>query len=289
MASDVMSLFGLDPNVIQQQRVQGGIDQASRMNADYAIGAAGGGMLGAGINSAFGLQTPDMQQAQSVQDSMQGQDLSSSAGLRQAASKLMASGNYAQAMALHTRASALDKEANKSPDVEGIKMYTLSDGTDVQGAIVNGVPSYREGNKWVPLPDDAKISSTDKYGRSATTVQLTEVLTRMRDNEFTDGLSGSEKDKAKYWIATRAKALEADGTDWQLALDQAMQEAETRVDKEGGWFGTDVMADFLFDSTNEEATPTPTATKPDWRIHTARDGTKYRYDYNGIDKTVTEL
>ena len=42
MASDVMSLFGLDPAVIQQQRVQKGVDQASAMSADYAIGAAGG-------------------------------------------------------------------------------------------------------------------------------------------------------------------------------------------------------------------------------------------------------
>jgi len=108
MASDVMSLFGLDPNVIQQQRVQGGIDQASRMSADYAIGAAGGGMLGAGINSVFGLQTPDMQQAQSVQDSMQGVDLTTAAGIRQAASQLMMNGNYAQAMTLHAKASEME-------------------------------------------------------------------------------------------------------------------------------------------------------------------------------------
>ena len=50
MASDVMSLFGMDPNVIQQNRVQRGVDNASRMSADYAIGAASGGLAASGIN-----------------------------------------------------------------------------------------------------------------------------------------------------------------------------------------------------------------------------------------------
>ena len=72
MASDVMSLFGMDPRVIQQNRVQQGVDNASRMSADYAIGAASGGLAAAGINSAFGLQTPDMAQAAGVQESMKG-------------------------------------------------------------------------------------------------------------------------------------------------------------------------------------------------------------------------
>jgi len=113
MASDVMSLFGLDPAILQQQRVQGGVDQASRMDKDYAIGAAGGQMLGAGINTAFGLQTPDMQQAASVQGGMEGADLTSAQGLRMAASKMMTSGNYAQGMALYQQASTLEQEANE--------------------------------------------------------------------------------------------------------------------------------------------------------------------------------
>jgi len=108
MASDVMSLFGLDPAILQQQRVQGGVDQASRMSADYAIGAAGGQMLGAGINTAFGLQTPDMQQAASVQGGMEGADLTSAQGLRMAASKMMTSGNYAQGMALYQKATEVE-------------------------------------------------------------------------------------------------------------------------------------------------------------------------------------
>jgi len=123
MASDVMSLFGLDPSVIQQQRVQGGVDQASRMNADYAIGAAGGGMLGAGINSAFGLQTPEMQQAQSVQDGLQGADLETVAGMRKAASKLMMNGDYAQAMALHARASEM--EASNTEELRSQQQHDL--------------------------------------------------------------------------------------------------------------------------------------------------------------------
>ncbi len=107
MASDVMSLFGLDPSIIQQQQNQGAVDQASRMNANYAAGAAGGQLMGAAANSAFGLQTPEMAQAQQVQDSMQGADLTTAAGMRAAASKFIMNGQYAQGMALHSKASEL--------------------------------------------------------------------------------------------------------------------------------------------------------------------------------------
>ena len=110
MASDVLSLFGIDPNVLQQQKNDDAVAQASRMSADYAIGAAGGGMLGAGINSALGLQTPDMAQAASVQQGLAGTDLSSVAGLRDAASKMMMGGNYAQGMALHNQARELEAQ-----------------------------------------------------------------------------------------------------------------------------------------------------------------------------------
>ena len=113
MASDVMSLFGLDPAVIQQNNVQDAISQASRMNANYAAGAAGGALVGRGINSLFGLQTPEMAQAQQVQDSMQGQDLTTATGMRAAASKLMMSGQYAQAMALHAKAAEMESAATE--------------------------------------------------------------------------------------------------------------------------------------------------------------------------------
>ena len=130
MASDVMSLFGLDPAVIQQQRVQKGVDQASAMSADYAIGAAGGGMMGAGINTAFGLQTPEMAQAGRVQDSIVGADLSTPEGLRAAASKLMQAGAYAQAMDLYQQASNMVSAeprpvAATKPSYANAKTYEL--------------------------------------------------------------------------------------------------------------------------------------------------------------------
>jgi hypothetical protein len=110
MASDVMSLFGLDPNMIQQNRTNKAVSQASAMNPYFAAGAAGGALVGQGVNSMFGLQTPDMAQAQGVQDSMSGVDLSTPAGMRKAASQLMMNGDYAQAMALHSRANELEAE-----------------------------------------------------------------------------------------------------------------------------------------------------------------------------------
>ena len=118
MASDVMSLFGMDPNMIQQNRVQKGVDNASRMSADYAIGAAGGQMLGAGINSAFGLQTPDMAQAASVQSGLEGADLNTAAGLRNAAQQLMMNGDYAQAMALHAQARGMEEDETTATNLK---------------------------------------------------------------------------------------------------------------------------------------------------------------------------
>ena len=136
MASDVMSLFGMDPNVIQQNRVQQGVDNASRMSADFAVGAAGGQLAGAGINSAFGLQTPDMAQAAGVQEGLQGADLTTAAGLRAAAQKLMMNGDYAQAMELHARARQMEASdltaSNTAEDrefgvVKSIKVVAGSD------------------------------------------------------------------------------------------------------------------------------------------------------------------
>ena len=137
MASDVMSLFGMDPNVIQQNRVQQGVDNASRMSADYAIGAAGGQMLGAGINSAFGLQTPDMAQAASVQSGLQGADLTTAAGLRAAAQKLMMNGDYAQAMALHAQARDMEAANTTATNLEQDRQLGKTSNIVVQAAVVD--------------------------------------------------------------------------------------------------------------------------------------------------------
>jgi len=163
MASDVMSLFGLDPNVIQQQRVQGGIDQASRMSADYAIGAAGGGMLGAGINSAFGLQTPDMQQAQSVQDGMQGQDLTTAAGMRRAASQLMMNGDYAQAMALHAKASEMESTELAASNTAADREFGILTDVNVDTGKVgmDQQPIYRKRKVRIVQNDDGTSSAYD--------------------------------------------------------------------------------------------------------------------------------
>ena len=137
MASDVMSLFGMDPNMIQQNRVQKGVDNASRMSADYAIGAAGGQMLGAGINSAFGLQTPDMAQAASVQSGLQGADLTTAAGLRAAAQQLMMNGDYAQAMALHAQARDMEAANTTATNLEQDRQLGKTSNIVVQAAVVD--------------------------------------------------------------------------------------------------------------------------------------------------------
>jgi len=137
MASDVMSLFGMDPNVIQQNRVQSGVDNASRMSADFAVGAAGGQLAGAGINSAFGLQTPDMAQAASVQSGLQGADLTTAAGLRAAAQKLMMNGDYAQAMALHAQARDMEAANTTATNLEQDRQLGKTSNIVVQAAVVD--------------------------------------------------------------------------------------------------------------------------------------------------------
>ena len=137
MASDVMSLFGMDPNVIQQNRVQQGVDNASRMSADFAVGAAGGQLAGAGINSAFGLQTPDMAQAASVQSGLQGADLTTAAGLRAAAQQLMMNGDYAQAMALHAQARDMEAANTTATNLEQDRQLGKTSNIVVKAAVVD--------------------------------------------------------------------------------------------------------------------------------------------------------
>ena len=112
-----MSLFGLDPNTLQQNRTNKAVSQAAAMNPSFAAGAAGGALVGQSINSMFGLQTPDMAQAQGVQDSMEGADLSTPAGMRQAARQLMMNGDYAQAMALHSRANEMEAAGTEATNL----------------------------------------------------------------------------------------------------------------------------------------------------------------------------
>ena len=135
MASDVMSLFGMDPNVIQQNRVQSGVDNANAIN--FAVGAAGGQLAGAGINSAFGLQTPDMAQAASVQSGLQGQDLTTAAGLRAAAQQLMMNGDYAQAMALHAQARDMEAANTTATNLEQDRQLGKTSNIVVQAAVVD--------------------------------------------------------------------------------------------------------------------------------------------------------
>lgn len=110
MASDVMSLFGLNPNMIQQDRLRDAGDAAARMNPYYAAGRAGGMLMGAGAGSALGLQTAEMQEASNVKNALQGVDLETPEGLRQAATQLSASGDYGRAIALVSAANQLEAE-----------------------------------------------------------------------------------------------------------------------------------------------------------------------------------
>ena len=237
MASDVMSLFGMDPNVIQQNRVQKSIDNASRMSSAYAVGAASGGLAASGINSAFGLQTPDMAQAASVQQSMQGSDITTVAGLRAAAQEQMMAGNYPQAMALHAQARDMEASENKAPSVSSQKTYMTPDNKELVGYVVDGVPSYRKDGAWIPLPDGSTIKDTSKLSPfNITGTNIDEALVEM--DRIGIDLGRKDKNSAARWIANRSESLQRDNLMRPNdALAEATREAQTNYIEDGSFFG----------------------------------------------------
>ena len=265
MASDVMSLFGLDPAVIQQQRVQKGVDQASAMSADYAIGAAGGGMMGAGINTAFGLQTPEMAQAGRVQDSIVGADLSTPEGLRAAASKLMQAGAYAQAMDLYQQASNMVSAeprpvAAVKPSYANAKTYELPSvdgkereqvwGLTVDGILMIDTPEGRikapaGTTPWV-APVRPKDSDTDQgsLGDSYTLQMAEDLIVKAGHtgstgitNTFTDDLSAIDSRAMANWITgevSRLREKAGGGLSQNDAVAAALATAELGIEGGGG-------------------------------------------------------
>lgn len=238
-----MSLFGLDPNTLQQNRTNKAVSQASAMNPYFAAGAAGGALVGQGVNNMFGLQTPEMAQAQSVKDSMSGADLTTVAGLRAAAQKLMMSGDYAQAMALHAEARDMEAASNVAPKVTGFKTYVLGDGSEVQGALVNGVPAMRQNDTWVPLPEDAQAKTNTPKAANITKENIETALLAMTKAGWGDGVIDSGLDRmdlnaAARWVANRTKQLESEGMVANLAEVQAMGEAESMIVTNDDLIGT---------------------------------------------------
>jgi len=237
MASDVMSLFGMDPNVIQQNRVQSGVDTAARMNPEFAIGAAGGQMMGSGLSSLFGRESPEMAQASSVQRAMQGADITTVAGLRAAAQEQMMAGNYPQAMALHAQARDMEASENKAPSVSNQKTYITPDGKELVGYVVDGVPSYRKDGAWIPLPDGYTIKDTSKLSPfNITGTNIDEALVEM--DRIGIDLGRKDKNSAARWIANRSESLQRDNLMRPNdALAEATREAQTNYIEDGSFFG----------------------------------------------------
>lgn len=281
MASDVMSLFGLDPNTIQQNRTNKAVSQASAMNPYFAAGAAGGALVGQSVNNMFGLQTPEMEQAQSVKDSMSGADLTTVAGLRAAAQKLMMSGDYAQAMALHSEARDMEAATNVAPKVTGFKTYVLGDGSEVQGALVNGVPAMRQGGAWVPMPEDAQAKVNDPKVANITTENIETALLAMNKagwgNSITEaGLSRADMNSAARWIANRTKQLEGSMSANEAEV-QAMGEARALVITESG-----VLRDTVTFSPDDTPAASTKSGTYGTRVGKVKDG----YEFTGGDDSV---
>jgi hypothetical protein len=286
MASDVMSLFGLDPNTIQQNRTNKAVSQASAMNPYFAAGAAGGALMGQSVNSMFGLQTPEMAQAQSVKDSMSGADLTTVAGLRSAAQKLMMSGDYAQAMALHAEARDMEADSNVAPRVTGgLKIYVLGDGSEVQAAIVNGAPAMRRNNEWVPLPADAQPKFIDPSAKATTGTALANAEIVLDDTSNFGKLSGEDKVRAEYWVANEAKKLVATGDyDINTAMQEAANRLNSRITPKSGLNSFIPWTDAELNLTGEgddSATPAKSGTYGT-PIGTVKDG----YEFTGGDDSV---
>ncbi|MDA9550216.1 hypothetical protein N9Q02_00900 [bacterium] len=255
MASDVMSLFGLNPNALQQQRTNDAVTQASAMNPFFAAGAAGGALMGQSVNSALGLQTPEMAQAEGVQQSLEGADLTTPEGMRDAASKLMQAGDYATAMDLYSRASSMVAAeprpvAAKAPSYSNQGTYVLKDGSKRLGRDVDGVlmvDDMKGGMMKAPsgtLPWVAEVkppASDSKVGSSGSVFELDGAKNYMKNvgwiRNATDSiLSDSDEELAGRRIVAIARDLNTGKG--QVPYDQAFKTATEMVGagiyKEGG-------------------------------------------------------
>ena len=229
MASDVMSLFGMDPRVIQQNRVQSGVDNASRMSADFAIGAAGGQLAGAGINSAFGLQTPDMAQASSVQSGLAGQNLNTASGLRAAAQQLMMNGDYAQAMALH--AQARDMEAKDTTASNLVQDRSLGKSSNVvvkQGTSGDGVliPSTPATQHSITEYYDGKVMDVTQGKSFATKGEWLESISKLYGSGVAANIAANsgkdEGDSTITGLSPTEKAAEKAANEFDAELELEM-------------------------------------------------------------------
>jgi len=255
MASDVMSLFGLNPNALQQQRTNDAVTQASAMNPFFAAGAAGGALMGQSVNSALGLQTPEMAQAQGVQQSLEGADLTTPEGMRDAASKLMQAGDYATAMDLYSRASSMvaaepTPVAAKAPSITGAGRYTTTDNEEIQAQYVDGVLSVMgPDGRYIRAPDGliksqppkSEPASDSKVGSSGSVFELDGAKNYMKNvgwiRNATDSiLSDSDEELAGRRIVAIARDLNTGKG--QVPYDQAFKTATEMVGagiyKEGG-------------------------------------------------------
>ena len=283
MASDVMSLFGLNPNALQQQRTNDAVTQASAMNPFFAAGAAGGALMGQSVNSALGLQTPEMAQAEGVQQSLEGADLTTPEGMRDAASKLMQAGDYATAMDLYSRASSMVAAeprpvAATKPSYANAKTYVLPSvggkaGKEVWGLTVDGVlmidtPEGRINapSGTLPLVAESRPPASDSaVGTGASTVDVNQAyIIAGQAGENSKGISFSDmntdnRDLMSIWIGQRADALNVgdDRVGAQEAMRIATAEAMEgmQVDPDSGLFG--FFQDSIFkDPTGQATAPT---------------------------------
>lgn len=224
MASDVMSLFGLDPSIIQQQQNQGAVDQASRMNPYFAAGAAGGQLMGSAANSAFGLQTPEMAQAQQVQDSMQGADLTTAAGMRAAASKFIMMGQYAQGMALHSKASEMEASNVTASNLQEDR--NLGNSRDVTIGMTE--PTAENMFKSTPIKHSITV-----YPKTGKVEDATQGITFDSKAEWIESLKKLNKQGKAPEVATAAGILEGlkpnpDGSFDAAAITGTQQSAQVQ-------------------------------------------------------------
>ena len=292
MASDVMSLFGLNPNALQQQRTNDAVTQASAMNPFFAAGAAGGALMGQSVNSALGLQTPEMAQAEGVQQSLEGADLTTPEGMRDAASKLMLAGDYATAMDLYSRASSMvaaepTPVAAKAPSYSNQGTYVLKDGSKRLGRDVDGVlmvDDMKGGMMKAPsgtLPYEKPTqptASSSAVGTGASTVDVNQAyIIAGQAGENSKGVSFSDMDTSNrdlmsIWIGQRADALNVgdDKVGAQEAMRIATAEAMEgmQVDPNSGLFG------FFQDSVFKDPTGQATTEVDGWRLKAGADPTK---------------
>ena len=113
MAEIVPSLFGIDPNTLQQQRLAQAQEQArlfAQMSPNEQVSYGGylaGSQFGNALGGLMGAKDPELQRITDIRTASEGEDTTTAEGLANVAKKLAAMGRNDEALRIMDKVNSL--------------------------------------------------------------------------------------------------------------------------------------------------------------------------------------